>query len=335
MIAATGRPCARAAVVAAVVVAGMSLTGCVADGPGTGGGLGAAPSTQAEGFGGERGGASASAAPAAIAAAKPGMANAPELQAELDRVVARVEKEFGGQAGIAVFTDEGVTQAGIPGTQPAWSTIKVPIAMAGLRAGADDSLVEQALELSDNDAAYYLWAQAKSEPGSTEPKESTAVQAVNKVLREGHSTATFPRVPEGEDTMFGFATWTLKEQAQFGAHLTCVPEGQRVAAAMGDIVDWQRVGLNKLPLTRAKGGWGTSDEDQDYTMRQFGRSYLGDGAVGIAIIHVQTETGDDVGWDTGTQALEKLARGAHIGVDQAIKRGEVTPSKACPKLQYR
>lgn len=331
MIPTPPRPFERAAAVLTVLLVGVSLTGCVADGPGTGGGLAAAPATSAAGFGGDGEAASASWAPGVSTAAKPGMANAPELLAELERVVERVEKEFGGQAGVAVFTHEGVTQAGIPGTQPAWSTIKVPIAMAGLRAGADYSLVEQALEVSDNDAAYYLWAHTKAHTG----KESTAVKAVNRVLREGHSTATFPRVPEDQDTMFGLATWTLKEQAQFGAHLTCVPEGQKVAAAMGDIVDWQRVGLNKLPLTRAKGGWGTSDEDHDYTVRQFGRSYLGDGAVGIAIIHVQKDTGEAVGWETGTKALDKLARGAHVGVDQAIKRGEVTPSKACPKLQYR
>ena len=76
-----------------------------------------------------------------------------DVRAELRDVVSEVEKEFNVRAGVAVADREGTVNAGLRGEEPAWSTVKVPIAIAALRDGASPELVDLAIKESDNDAA--------------------------------------------------------------------------------------------------------------------------------------------------------------------------------------
>lgn len=204
-----------------------------------------------------------------------GVKNSYDLDAELRAVVADVESEYDVQAGVSVADQQGTFNAGLRGEEPAWSTVKVPIAIAALRDEASPELVDLAIKESDNDAAYALWSHVRWTEGD-------AGSAVKALLKEYDSSGEF-------EEPFGYSTWLLEEQAKFGAHLPCISEAAQVYDAMDDIVEWQDNGLDRLPHTRAKGGWGLSEEDNGYTHRQIGvRETEGvgkdaDGTVGLAI----------------------------------------------------
>ena len=69
-----------------------------------------------------------------------------------------MESKYGGTAGIAVAGQDKIYSAGISEPRAAWSTSKVPVAIAAERAGsADPSMISQAITYSDNAAAENLW----------------------------------------------------------------------------------------------------------------------------------------------------------------------------------
>ncbi|AEX41532.1 putative secreted protein [Corynebacterium diphtheriae 31A] len=81
-----------------------------------------------------------------------------DLAAALESIVTDTQNELGGAVGIAIAGPEGVLTAGTQAGVPAWSTIKVPISIAALRANpGNDVLMRQAITVSDNDAARALW----------------------------------------------------------------------------------------------------------------------------------------------------------------------------------
>ncbi|WP_291339601.1 hypothetical protein [Corynebacterium sp.] len=180
-----------------------------------------------------------------------------QLQELVDAAVAT----FGGGAALAV-ADGAVVSAGEVGGAPvAWSTIKVPIAVAALREDpALGPLVGQAIQASDNAAAEQLWA-SLGEP-------TRAAAAVESVLAE----AGTPVEVSHEHTRPGFSSfgqtaWALDTQARFAAQLPCLTGAGEVLADMGMIE--QRYGLGQLEGARFKGGWGP-EPDGRYTVRQFG-----------------------------------------------------------------
>src|SRR5215211_6351064 len=70
----------------------------------------------------------------------------------------QLERELGGRSGAVFSVDAApVTQVGSLQSGPAWSTIKVPLAIAALNQPGADRLVEDAVSASDNDAARALW----------------------------------------------------------------------------------------------------------------------------------------------------------------------------------
>ena len=70
---------------------------------------------------------------------------------------AELERQLGGRSGAVFSVDAGpVVEVGSLTSGAAWSTIKVPLAIAALTAAAED-LVERAITESDNDAARALW----------------------------------------------------------------------------------------------------------------------------------------------------------------------------------
>ena len=238
-----------------------------------------------------------------------------DLNAALRNVINEVEseyKEYDIQAGVAVADSAGVVQAGLPGEEPTWSTVKVPIAIAALRDGASPDLVDLAIKESDNDAAYALWSHVQWNEGD-------ASSALKELLGDYGSTGEL-------EEPFGYSRWLLKDQAVFGSHLPCIPEAEYVYEAMDEIVAWQDNGLDKLPNTRAKGGWGLSEEDNGYTHRQVGVRDTGNGgSIGLAI----EVTMPGASAEKAIPALNVLAAGVDRAVTEALDGGALTPVKEC------
>jgi hypothetical protein len=162
----------------------------------------------------------------------------------------------------------------------AWSTMKVPVVVAAIRAGrADRDLVEAAITRSDNDAALLLWE--RLDDGATE---------VEALLREaGDHETRVERDPDPRGhSSFGRTVWSLRAGMTFyGAlargELLAEPDTDRVLDAMGSVVPEQRWGLGGIPGIRFKGGWGPSEEpDGGYEVIQFGIS--GDSVLALSAV---------------------------------------------------
>lgn len=222
--------------------------------------------------------------------------SADELHGELKALIQEVNEEHGGRIGIAVATGEGVVRAGLSGNSWAWSTIKVPVALtADARGLADEELIQASISQSDNDAAYLLSLLIENDHGGLE------------------------HVPELEEWP-GETEWTLSEQAQFAAGLPCTDTVGTTYEAMGEIVDWQQVGLSRIPGARFKGGWG-QDTDTVYTLRQLGTAPVGDGVVGLAVITHP----DDSLHTTAEEILDEVG----IGLRELLDARSIAPAVPC------
>src|SRR5699024_12753183 len=78
------------------------------------------------------------------------------LEAAIAHLVEDVEKEFGATVSLAVVDDKQDFLAGADGSEPAWSTIKVPIAIAALRDGASEELVRSEEHTSELQSRFDL-----------------------------------------------------------------------------------------------------------------------------------------------------------------------------------
>ncbi|WP_295626210.1 hypothetical protein [uncultured Corynebacterium sp.] len=218
------------------------------------------------------------------------------IAAELDGIVAA----HGAQAGVA-WSRPGVDaeprSVGTLLSDVAWSTSKVPVAIASVRAtGSADDTVRAALTSSDNAAAEALWA-SLGDPYS-------AAAATDAVLRDGGdlATTTNPERTRPEYTAFGQTQWALPDQATFGANLTCIEGSDEVVEAMGAVVEDQSYGLGTIPGARFKGGWGP-DPAGAYIVRQFGTVQVPDGELGLAVA-VRPADGT---YETGRVMLSDIA----------------------------
>ena len=159
----------------------------------------------------------------------------------------------------------------------AWSTIKVPLAIAALRndrARAHD-LAVKAITESDNQASEQLWSQL-GEPAD-------AARQVQAVVNECGDTATVVesrRLRPGY-TAFGQTQWPLDRQARFAARLPSIGDAAAVIELMGRLTSGQRWGLAAKGLA-AKGGWGPGLSG-GYLTRQFGIVPTESGHMGVAL----------------------------------------------------
>lgn len=233
-----------------------------------------------------------------------------DIQADLDELIEEVENERDVNAGLAISGENRVLTAGVEGMSPAWSTIKVPIAIAALRDGADESLVDLAIKESDNDAASALWSQVVWTEG--DPAE-----VINDMLKHYDAEADI------NTAAFGYSEWPLKQQANFGRQIECIPEAEYVYEALDDVVDWQKEGLSAQPNTRAKGGWGLSEVDDIYTDRQVGEMTIDGGDIGLAITIEGTEE------EESRDALNDLAEGVVEVAAVAVEEGIVKQRTEC------
>lgn len=240
---------------------------------------------------------------AASEASRPTSADqAATVTAQLASLVGDVEKKYGVTAGVSLQAGGGVVHAGEIEDARAWSTVKVPIALAavqkGLADGTADDLTDDiglALTMSDNDAALRLW-----ETLGTDEQSSAAV---DDIFRQ----AGDPTDAEGDRARedyggFGDIHWSLDNQVIFANRLGCLDGADRVLDQMGQVVPEHRRGLGLLPGARFKGGWG-DEPDGTYLLREFGLVGAKDRQVPVSVAVLP----DDASDATARQAAGALA----------------------------
>jgi hypothetical protein len=234
-----------------------------------------------------------------------------------------LEQRLGGASGLAVSGigfDQPVSEVGTLREGPAWSTIKVPIALAiearanGRPSDSERSLMSRAISLSDNAAAQALWDSFGS------PEEAAA--AVETILREAgdSSTRVETTVVRPPFTSFGQTLWTLAEQQRFIAALPCLRYGDDVMPLMADVADNQQWGLKVVdPAAYVKGGWGP-DPSGRYLARQIGILEFSNGrqiAVSMATVAA------DGSFASATSNLDEIAR----WVSAHVEPGRLVPGR--------
>jgi hypothetical protein len=197
----------------------------------------------------------------------------------------------------------------------AWSTIKVPLAIAALREEDPPKVTDAmiaAITRSDNAAAESIWQ------GLGDPE--TAAHEVEKVLAEtGDPTIVQSQRIRPEFTAFGQTEWSLTDQTRFTSRAVCDARNEPIFALMSQIEADQSWGLGVISGARFKGGWGPS-ESGSYLVRQIGVIPAPTGTVAVAIA-AQTESGSRA---DGTQDLTEVANwlSAHIGMLPAGQCGQ-------------
>jgi hypothetical protein len=182
---------------------------------------------------------------------------------------------------------------------PAWSTIKVPLIMAGLDEEDPPVITESmraAITESDNAAAESIWE-----------KLGDPVTAANKVeavlSRYGDLTTVQWRKVRPEFTAFGQTIWSLTNQARFTAGAVCDTANAPVFQLMGQVVADQRWGLGLIPNTRFKGGWGPSPAGS-YLVRQLGVLEM---PTGLTAVAMATQPASGLFAD-GTEELSEVSK---------------------------
>jgi Beta-lactamase enzyme family len=208
----------------------------------------------------------------------------------------RLERELGGRSGAAFSVGGGpVTQAGTIVRGPAWSTIKVPLAIAALGHPGAGPLAEEAITVSDNDAARALWDLLGPPVAAAAAVESVLAAAGDA------ETCVQTEVVHPPYTSFGQTEWTLAAQQRFAAGLSAVPGAEAVLDLMRRIVPEQRWGFGAVaPDAAFKGGWGPDDRN---LVRQFAIFELSGRTVAAAIAN---EPADGT-YETGAANLTRIA----------------------------
>ena len=199
---------------------------------------------------------------------------------------------------VAVGSTEPAVQLGGWSSGPAWSTAKVPLAIAALRAQDKPDAtapMTAAITESDNAAADTLWA------GLGTPDQ--AAGKIDAVLREtGDPTVVESKKIRPEYSAFGQTDWSLTNQVRFLAAAACDARDAPVFDLMGQIGSDQRWGLGTVAGTRFKGGWGPSKTGA-YLVRQIGIMHTDRGDIAVAIA-AQPNSGS---FRDGTTALTALS----------------------------
>lgn len=194
---------------------------------------------------------------------------------------------------------------------PAWSTIKVPLAIAALRASPSlTDAAAAAITRSDNSAAETLWA-SLGDP-------SAAAGSVEAVLREtGDPTIVESRKVRPEFSAFGQTLWSLTNQAGFLAAATCNPQNRPVIDLMTEVAGDQRWGLGTVPGATIKGGWGP-DTSGSYLVRQIGIVDTPTGQAAVALAAAPASGS----FDDGVRTLDSVA-------DWLLTHNAELPSGTC------
>lgn len=246
------------------------------------------------------------------AAAGPPASSSPRLLSEADRAsFSRLASQLPGDEGIAVSgvgLGRQVAHAGSLRSGVAWSTAKVPVAMAALAAGVGTQEdIRQAITASDNAAAERLW---NALGGGT--SAASAADAQLRAAGDDTTSIQAERLRAGF-TAFGQTDWRLTDQTRFVAGMQCTEEGPAVLALMGQVVAGQRWGLGTTGTSaQFKGGWGPGIQPGHaggWLDRQMGIIDVDGTPVAVSIA---TTAGDH---ETGTRNLTALANWVMQHVD--------------------
>ncbi len=205
----------------------------------------------------------------------------------------KLERSLGGKHGVSAAVVDGVdgslqvVSAGGFTAGTAWSTSKVPIAMAAIQVGKNysgrASDLKLALVNSDNEAAKRLW-------GSLGKPKQAGRAATNQVRLAGDSQTTIEhRRILPPYTEFGQTLWGLDDQVRFAAGLHCLKQGKKVLRIMQGSRKAQSWGLGSLPAAskaRFKSGWGpgsTPGKSGGYLVRQLGVINAGGADIAVSI----------------------------------------------------
>lgn len=174
-----------------------------------------------------------------------------------------------GLAVTAVGSNEPPTIYGDWPPGPAWSTIKVPLAIAAYRQQHHvTASMKAAITESDNAAAEALWQQL-GDP-------VTAAGKVQEVLREtGDPTTVESRKLRPEFTAFGQTIWSLANQAHFTAKAFYDKQNRPIFALMGQIAP-QQVGASARCLARSSRAAGVRPRPADIWCVRSASSTRGD-----------------------------------------------------------
>ena len=215
------------------------------------------------------------------------------MKRALETGFAELSRSIPAAIGVAIAAVDGTCLAslGTWSTGVAWSTIKVPLVVAALRAGVGSrELVDQTITQSDNAAAEELWSQLGDPAAAARQVQAVIYDAGDPV------TAVESRRLRPEYTAFGQTQWPLVRQAQFAARLPLIPDASPVVGLMHDLCSEHRWGLAAKGFA-AKGGWGPGLAD-DYLVRQFAIVPIEAGHIGVALAadarDGEFETGIDV-----------------------------------------
>ena len=135
---------------------------------------------------------------------------------------------------------------------PAWSTIKVPLAIAALREEEPPHVTDEmraAITESDNAAAESIW-QGLGTP-------VIAAHKVEDVLRQtGDDTVVQSQKVRPEFTAFGQTDWPLTEQTRFLAVAACDASNKPILDLMGQVEASQAWGLGRISWDPIQGRLG-------------------------------------------------------------------------------
>jgi hypothetical protein len=223
-----------------------------------------------------------------------------------------------GPVGIAVSPvgfGQPVEELGPLRSGVAWSTSKVPVAMAAIAAGvADERDLTAAITASDNAAATNLW---NALGGGAQ-----AAAAADEQLRAAgdQRTRIESRTLRSGFTPFGQTDWALADQVRFTAGMACTAEGGQVLGLMGDIVADQRWGLGATGLpAELKGGWGPGTSpgaDGGYFDRQMGVVTIDGKPLAVALASQPSDGSHATGMSTLTQLARWIVEQADVsGLD--------------------
>ena len=184
-------------------------------------------------------------------------------QAQLDALIRDVQSRHQGRVTVAVAGAGVQLTAGDNRPEPAFSTMKVPLAIGALRKSPTSYLdAEIAVTRSDNPAAHRMFPQVSG-------------AELDGIIAEAGSRTT-------NSAGYQMATlWTTSDQAAFASGLRCVNGHEPVLGMMGRVVDYQRWGLGQIPGAKFKGGW--NDHENGHLARQFGLIPGPNGDIAVAI----------------------------------------------------
>lgn len=230
----------------------------------------------------------------------------------------RLRAAMGGTHGLAVSAlglDQRVEQLGPLRTAVAWSTAKVPLAMAVIARGgaeAQTANLRGALTASDNAAAMRLWASLGG--------GQTAAAAADEQLRDGgdaHTSIQYRALRGAGYTPFGQTDWALTDQARFAAGLACSAQGVQVIGFMNQVVSSQRWGLGAAGVpSQFKGGWGPGvrpGAPGGFLDRQMGVLVIHGRPLAVALASVPADGSHPTGINNLTAIARWLVAHADVG----------------------